>query len=415
MSLAQRLNELASANSEGLLDDDEYRLLRQDVFERYSRNISISVESPAASHGQSPSKVSSSSKKHVTFPTGRSRSISGNSKQAAFSPSIPTAPTSPPASTRSRASVSFGIAGLFRRATSRKPAKDIPAASSSNPTNSLKRAFIPRMLTRKQSVDMTSIRTTSSGTRNDAFSISLHKASLNPGTFSPPRSPTRSTYSKHIITPPSRIKGDTSISDDIFEDGGLTTTAGLRQFINELETERQRVLKAFDDLENSAAQRQKRHAMANALPAGSEWQNQYKVASSSMFLPEGHIPTQASNDALSVWSNASVSRSKSFSQKPFSPNSIRRKGSVSSVSSQGTSLLSVNRPTLSSHTSLSRSSGHLPLGVHGTRSSDTVGLEDDMIDIQRRRLEVTRRYEARLEYLRARLKGAELHEKLLKK
>ncbi|PBL03578.1 hypothetical protein ARMGADRAFT_1070102 [Armillaria gallica] len=378
MSLAQRLNELASANSEGLLDDDEYRLLRQDVFERHSRRVSVAVRPP-----------------QVTFPTGRGRSIPKQS---------PPPPTSPPASTRIKASVSFGVAGLFRRATSRRPAKDVPTASSSNP---LKRVFIPRMLSRKQSVDMTSIRTTSSDTHNDAFSISLHKASLSPGTFSPPHSPTRSTHPRRIITPPSHTQVDTSINDDIFEDGGLTTSKGLRQFIKELETERQRVLKAFDELENSAVERQKRHAMANALPAGT----QNKVASSSMLLPEGHITNQASNDALPVWSSTSISRSKSFSQKSSGPNSIRRKGSVSSVSSQGTSLLSVNRPTLSSHTSLSRSSGHLPLGI---RSSETVGLEDDMTAIQRRRLEVTHRYEARLEYLRARLKGAELHEKLLK-
>jgi hypothetical protein len=41
--------------------------------------------------------------------------------------------------------------------------------------------------------------------------------------------------------------------------------------------------------------------------------------------------------------------------------------------------------------------------------------ENDMEDIRRRREEVSKRYEARLEYLRAKLKGAQLHEKLLKK
>jgi hypothetical protein len=46
---------------------------------------------------------------------------------------------------------------------------------------------------------------------------------------------------------------------------------------------------------------------------------------------------------------------------------------------------------------------------------DESQLENEMDDIRRRREEVSARYEARLEYLRARLKGAELHEKLLKK
>jgi hypothetical protein len=66
MALAERLNELATANLEGLLrytialcahcpvfcahllvsSDDEYRLLRQNVFEQYSGNMVIPVEAP---------------------------------------------------------------------------------------------------------------------------------------------------------------------------------------------------------------------------------------------------------------------------------------------------------------------------------------------------------------------------------
>lgn len=42
-------------------------------------------------------------------------------------------------------------------------------------------------------------------------------------------------------------------------------------------------------------------------------------------------------------------------------------------------------------------------------------IEDEMEDIRRRREEVSLRYEARLEYLRAKLKGAQLHEKLMRK
>jgi len=41
-------------------------------------------------------------------------------------------------------------------------------------------------------------------------------------------------------------------------------------------------------------------------------------------------------------------------------------------------------------------------------------VENEMEDIQRRREEVSLRYEARLEYLRAKLKGAQLHEKLMR-
>ena len=42
-------------------------------------------------------------------------------------------------------------------------------------------------------------------------------------------------------------------------------------------------------------------------------------------------------------------------------------------------------------------------------------MEAELADIRRRRAEVTARYESRLEYLRARLKGAELREKVRRK
>ena len=46
---------------------------------------------------------------------------------------------------------------------------------------------------------------------------------------------------------------------------------------------------------------------------------------------------------------------------------------------------------------------------------DAEEIENEMEDIRRRREEVSLRYEARLEYLRAKLKGAQLHEKLMRK
>lgn len=47
--------------------------------------------------------------------------------------------------------------------------------------------------------------------------------------------------------------------------------------------------------------------------------------------------------------------------------------------------------------------------------SEMSALESELFDIRRRRQEVTARYQDRLEYLRAQLKGAELREKLLRK
>ena len=75
-----------------------------------------------------------------------------------------------------------------------------------------------------------------------------------------------------------------------------------------------------------------------------------------------------------------------------------------------------------SNVSLARSSaGYLPMLPEDKPMSGTVNtlkLEQDegyeMEDIRRRR-EVSVRYEARWEYLRAKLKGAQLHEKPLRK
>jgi hypothetical protein len=77
----------------------------------------------------------------------------------------------------------------------------------------------------------------------------------------------------------------------------------------------------------------------------------------------------------------------------------------------------------SSNVSLTRSTGmdalvedEQSIGASTMRvQEDEVQAENEMYDIRARREEVSMRYETRLEYLRARLKGAQLHEKLLKK
>jgi hypothetical protein len=72
--------------------------------------------------------------------------------------------------------------------------------------------------------------------------------------------------------------------------------------------------------------------------------------------------------------------------------------------------------------SLPRTTSHLTLPkLRGNNTSkESIGLEDgdddsEISDIRRRREELVARYTARLEFLRAKLKGAELHEKLLRK
>ncbi|KAF9052513.1 hypothetical protein BDZ89DRAFT_1056853 [Hymenopellis radicata] len=417
MALAQRLNELATANSEGLLNDEEYRLLRQDVFERHAGQHIDAPTVTIVGRSRAPSAASSSSRKVVFQPLTPP-------------PQIPR--TSSPSPHPAKTSITSGVTTFLKRATSRKAPKD-NSVRASGTTNSLKRAFTPRKLTRKQS--LSSIHTTSSGTTtHDARSVSSHKASLSSDTFSPPLSPTRSTFPNRNLTPPRQFTLETG--DDIFEDGGLSTSKELIQFINDLEEEGRRVMKAFDELEQSTASRPSKqdidhqtpgHTTTTILLTDPDWRD--PTSKSAMLLPDARMPKHqrhTSNDALSVRSASSMkakplSRSTSSRASPFQATPLHRKGSLSSLSSQGTSSLSV-RPALSNHGSLSRSAGHLPLSIlrEGERSSDTVDLgseemDTDVMDIRRRRLDVAGRYEARLEYLRARLKGAELHEKLLKK
>jgi len=58
MSLAQRLNELESANENGLLDDDQYRLLRQNLFERYTLPADVQTNIVPATRTSPPPGMS---------------------------------------------------------------------------------------------------------------------------------------------------------------------------------------------------------------------------------------------------------------------------------------------------------------------------------------------------------------------
>ncbi|KAF8899889.1 hypothetical protein CPB84DRAFT_1779626 [Gymnopilus junonius] len=125
-----------------------------------------------------------------------------------------------------------------------------------------------------------------------------------------------------------------------------------------------------------------------------------------------------------------LSQSKSISSlpklAPSSPLSAQfrtssRKSSFSSISSQATSV--------PSSVTLARSTSHLALrktneisgkaiiesSDHGISSYENADQDSELLNIRKRREDLTTRYTARLEFLRAKLKGAELHEKLLRK
>jgi len=201
----------------------------------------------------------------------------------------------------------------------------------------------------------------------------------------------------------------------------------LREEIEAVEAEGRRLLDAFNGLELSTLTR-------------SHQRPKIPISASSI---------RGESDAMSITSSGSMSLKRSPSGRVGSPLvsqpiSLSRKNSFSSVSSRGKSVINFgsipNVPPLpnsplgrlgsGSSSSISLSRGlHSPLPTVEEKRPTHLGsfsqvpnqdpalqaLENDMADIRRRREEVVARYEARLEFLRVKLKGAEMHEKLLKR
>ncbi|KAJ7650171.1 hypothetical protein FB45DRAFT_887152 [Roridomyces roridus] len=415
--LAAQLNDLGAANADGLLNDDEYRLLRQNLFERYSGGVEIfSVDPPSPPAVKLPSAPPR--RKHVEL--------------------VPD-PVPPPARPKTN-----GVAGFLRRATGRKPA---PAA--------IKLSFLPRMFSKK-SEDTSSSDTESYGTRHSSStsrkpSGDLSSTRIRPPPMSPthgnfaaaPASPSRSVFStaKYDVIP-----GGSTV---IFDDSNLQTSDAIRKAMQAVEAEGRRLVAAFNDLEASAVTRyrqehpewssNRRPSLTPVAPSGGSLRpGRMRSNSNSQQSVRSNSPLRTSRSAASLFPTSSPPTS--FSQPaappptaprssllPRLPESLRRKGSASSLSSQGTSAFlgtgtGIGRAnSLSRASSVSRSATHLPLpvsrrdGTGGTTSIPEGEGGEELAEVRRRRAEVVGRCEARLEYLRAKLKGAELHEKLMRK
>ncbi|KDR79041.1 hypothetical protein GALMADRAFT_138001 [Galerina marginata CBS 339.88] len=464
MALAQRLDELAVANSQGLLNDDEYRLLRQSVFEQYSGNVIVPVESPVVPVARVHGRVQDPSPK-ATVPTQLRSSSKFGLDQAK--------PLSSPVRTKS--TVTSGMANLLRRATGRRipnftndptTSKDKDARKTNGPNNpandtSKRSAMIPRLLHRKPA-ELPPLRTDTSRNIEHAFQPpKLHTPMIDRHSPLQLSTLSRNGSTSHIAPPTSPLHPEKSITtiQNVFDDENLCTAEDIRDVISTTEDEARRLIDAFNNLEATTFRRlQKQNARRlptttpaniNVLLEGREWREHRLISSPSspLFDSKRHIlsSTESNSDGLSIRSGSSnktsLSQSKSISSLPkltpsASPLSLRfrkssislaRKGSVSSISSQGTSVLpSSGMLSAGNPSSLSRSTSHLALRKlkdRGMISNETIGVtspddgDDDpeISDIRKRRDELINRYTARLEFLRAKLKGAELHEKLLRK
>ncbi|KAG6865177.1 hypothetical protein C0991_004620 [Blastosporella zonata] len=426
MALAQQLAELALANSQGLLNssDDEYRLLRQNLFEQYSNSALVPIEAPPLPVARPGEKSSP--------PLPRVRIVE--------TPAESRKPT-----LRRKGSFTASVTTWLKRGSDKASASYPPEPPSAPP---MKRGFIPRLQRKASELFF-------SGDKRPASSaVTYSSTSLQDSSYTrhPPNTPLRSQIRTAIPTFPSAHPG-TSNSSEIFDERNLYTAKDIRAAIIATEAEAQRIHDAFDGLESSTSFRvtqQNAHRLRAATPEhvialmdGSNWRT-YKPPKSPQ-LEGKHRPVPPSIDtttdntsvrSISSSIKRSLSHSKSISSlnpsSPLSarfppsasspPPSILRKNSASSIPSQV-------RLGVSSNTSLSRSTGHLPLdmvaegkdathpsrpGTANTDNTDT-NRHPEVSEIQRRRDEVMARYVARLEFLQVRLKSAELHEKLLRR
>ncbi|THH20563.1 hypothetical protein EW146_g837 [Bondarzewia mesenterica] len=487
--LAQRLNELATANAEGLLDDDEYRLLRQSLFERLANNSAIPSEAPVV-------PIAGPSHTQIEAPGRASSTYRSNSSR--------------PPSIQSKRSVTSTVSGIFRRATGRRStstSRDHSDTTSvfsigSVSSNIVQRRFFSRTLS-KQSSEL-SLRTDGPAPFDVLSLSSQHAKSVRGGISTEPATPnspnlsrvnTRSTRRLAQAPPPSSFNGraaglefrntPTGGTDLLGDDERLQTAKDIQKEIESVEAEGRRLLDAFNGLELSTlTRRQQRpgHLTANAssshlaVPGMHPAEMRDPLDSTRTLVPDRKSRLWKDSDGVSVRSSGSNGTSLSDYRSPTrarpkggsplvaQPISLARKSSFASISSRGrsgstsTTNLQPSSSTLgrlggasSSSVNLARSATHLPLATvaegDGRESMDghrprvgsslsahvktasggqrvpshadaddgeIAALELEMADIRRRRAEVVGRYEERLEYLRAKLKSAELHEKLLR-
>ncbi|TFK48658.1 hypothetical protein OE88DRAFT_1663728 [Heliocybe sulcata] len=260
-------------------------------------------------------------------------------------------------------------------------------------------------------------------------------------------------------------------AEGTFDDENLESSQAIRAEIEQVEAEGRRLLDAFNGLELSTLT--KRHRRAPMLTTAVHGDQLNESSQSKWTIVPETRSIGKGEDGMSVHSGRSVGTTKSGTKSLLStrgtqssrmlptsgpppssrPPSVTRKSSFSSTSSRGTNYVPTSPippvPGLP-RMHASRSNGHLKLapveegggnvqllspsnttlqddavstwsgrgggraGGGGEEDVDIRATEKELGDIRRRRAEVTARYDARLEYLRAKLKGAELRERLLK-
>ncbi|KIJ54840.1 hypothetical protein M422DRAFT_64065 [Sphaerobolus stellatus SS14] len=270
MSLAEKLNDLATANADGLLGDEEYRLLRQNVFERYS---AADRDAPATTStipisprtGARDTSISTQAVPRPRPPRAEHPQHFRNTRTASVAPSN--------ASIHSQRSIATAVSSIFRRATGRSHSVTTPTESESVEGS---------MFSGQQTTDASSIysasqmsmsprtNTLSRRPSNDSLlSGSQHGGSVSGDIRSPRR---RMPYAASIASrattrsakPPSsfhlRLQSTSSThptrpnrtheGDD--DEDSPKSAAELREEIEVVESEGRKLLDAFNGLELTA-------------------------------------------------------------------------------------------------------------------------------------------------------------------
>jgi hypothetical protein len=358
------------------------------------------------------------------------------------------------APSRTKLSATSGMVNLIRKATGRRPPATVhetPLTKDTRRGDGLpKRSTLVPRLPHRKLAELPPIVTDTSRTLPQSSHHS--NARLEKARPLPPVSPSGSV--RRIVPSSSSMRETiTTTMSDVFDDDKLTSAKDIRATIATSEDEARKLVDAFNELEASALRRfQRQHARrlpvttpdVNVLLEGREWREHRLIPSPSspvFDFKERYMLNSADStgDGISIRSGSShqtsMSQAKSISSLRKNPLSSplsthfrtpplfpARKNSISSVSSQTFSFNSTRMLAVTSSSSLPRSGSHLALPkLKGKNASkESIGLEDgddesEISDIRRRREELVARYTARSEFLRAKLKGAELHEKLLRK
>ena len=364
------------------------------------------------------------------------------------------------APSRTKLSATSGMVNLIRKATGRKPpaaaVHETPLTKDTRRGDNVvndppKRSTLVPRLPHRKLVELPPIVTDTSRTPPQSSHHSNAREKARP---IPPVSPSGSA--RRIVPSSSSVRETiTTTMSDVFDDDNLTSAKDIRAAITTSEDEARKLVDAFNELEASALRRfQRQHARrlpvttpdVNVLLEGREWREHRLIPSPSspvFDFKERYMLNAADStgDGISIRSGSShqtsISQAKSISSlrknppgSPLSPHFRTpplfpaRKNSISSMSSQRFSFNSTRMLAVTSSSSLPRGGSRLVLPkLKGKNASkESIGLEDgdrddesEISDIRRRREELVARYTARLEFLRAKLKGAELHEKLLRK